>query len=69
MKIAHTPNSVALSNAPRLPEERRNSSRHPGLVWDSFKPTPPMSTYLLAIVVSNYVSTEFRCEKVPNITN
>ena len=33
-------------------------ANRPGYVWDSYKPTPVMSTYLLAWVVSKYKSAK-----------
>ncbi|KAK5967186.1 Aminopeptidase [Trichostrongylus colubriformis] len=59
ISVLHGSKFVVLSNMPRSGEKRRRD----GTTLTTFQETPPMSTYLLAFAIGEFVSLEMRTQR------
>ena len=56
IRVARTEGWSVLSNTP-LARSGELVEGRPGHTWDQFQSTPPMSPYLLALAIQDYIPT------------
>ena len=57
VSLGRLPTMTSIANMPAT-AEGVPSADHPGYVWDDYEESVPMSTYLVAFVVSNFGNEE-----------